>query len=201
VIHVLCSDVKHPVYPLLDEWCCENHYGLFNDPSGLTGGEVLFLISCTVLITEEVRNLYKKTWVIHESDLPKGRGWSPLAWQIVQGSNDITVSIIKAEEKIDSGGILKKKTLKLEGHELYDEIQKKLFNLKKELMEYALENDDTEEQSGIATYYRRRTPEDSRIDTGESIASQFNLLRICEPRFPAFFYMNGRKYEITIRKA
>jgi methionyl-tRNA formyltransferase len=52
-----------------------------------------------------------------------------------------------------------------------------------------------------ATYYRKRTPEDSRIDPQRPIAEQFDLLRICDPgRYPAFFDLHGHRYRIRLDK-
>jgi methionyl-tRNA formyltransferase len=202
VVHVLCSDRNHPVYKFLTIWCIARGYELYTSPDQLNGGEALFLVSCTHYIKKQLRDLYGHVWVIHESDLPKGRGWSPLAWQILEGRNEIVVSILEAEESIDSGGILRKEVLKLEGHELAEEIQEKLFRVKAKLMDYALKNPDEPlvEQQGPLSHYPKRVPEDSRLNPKLSIADQFDLLRICEPRFPAFFEFRGHKYEVTIKK-
>ena len=50
------------------------------------------------------------------SNLPKGRGFSPLQWQILKN-----ICLIEALFKFDSGNIFLKK-IKLDGFELYDEI-------------------------------------------------------------------------------
>jgi len=48
---------------------------------------------------------------------------------------------------------------------------------------------------------RKRVPDDSRIDPNESIAKQFNLLRLADAkRYPAFFEYLGVKYVIKIEK-
>jgi methionyl-tRNA formyltransferase len=201
VVHVLCSDRNHPVYKYLTIWCIARGYSLHTSPDELDGGDTLFLVSCTHYIKKALRDKYRKVWVIHESDLPRGRGWSPLAWQILEGRNEIVVSILEAEESIDAGPILSKEVLRLEGHELYDEIQEKLFRVKSKLMDYALKNcGDVTEQTGPISHYPKRVPADSEINPKLSIADQFDLLRICEPRFPAFFEYRGHKYELTIRK-
>lgn len=50
-------------------------------------------------------------------------------------------------------------------------------------------------------YYRRRTPEDSRLDPELPIAQQFDLLRICDPdRYPAFFELHGHRYRLRLEK-
>jgi methionyl-tRNA formyltransferase len=202
VIQVLCSDRNHPVYKYLNIWCIARGYSLHISPDELDGGDTLFLVSCTHYIKKELRDKYKRVWVIHESDLPKGRGWSPLAWQILEGRNEIPVSILEAEETIDAGKLLAKDTLVLQGHELSEEIQEKLFRVKARLMDYALEVKEPHltEQHGPISYYPKRVPADSEVNPKLSIADHFDLLRICEPRFPAFFQYRGHKYELTIRK-
>ena len=40
--------------------------------------------------------------MIHESDLPHGKGWSPIQWQILEGSDSITITLLDAEDKVDS---------------------------------------------------------------------------------------------------
>lgn len=202
MVHVLCSDRNHPVYKFLNIWCIARGFELHTSPEQLNGGDTLFLVSCTHYIKKQLRDFYRRVWVIHESDLPKGRGWSPLAWQILEGRNEITVSLIEAEESIDSGGILRKEILKLDGHELYDEIQEKLFRVKAKLMDFALTHSDEPlmPQFGPVSHYPKRTPADSKLDPNRTLSEQFDLLRICEPRFPAFFEHRGHKYEVTIRK-
>jgi len=49
-----------------------------------------------------IKNKYliksKYNLVPHESDLPKGRGMSPLTWQIIKGKEMITFSLFEASE-------------------------------------------------------------------------------------------------------
>ena len=57
------------------------------------------------------------------------------------------------------------------------------------------------EQVGEGSFYRRRTPKDSRIDENLAIREQFNLLRVVDnERYPAFFFHNGCKYVLRIYK-
>ena len=52
-----------------------------------------------------------------------------------------------------------------------------------------------------STYYPKRSPKDSEIDVNKGISEQFDLIRICDPdRFPVFFYKNGERFNITIKK-
>ena len=51
------------------------------------------------------------------------------------------------------------------------------------------------------TYFRLRTPKDSRIDPNRTIAEQFNLIRVGDPiRFPTFFEYKGQRYILKLEK-
>lgn len=166
------------------------------------GGDLLFLVSCTEIVSQSVSDQYKKTLVLHASDLPRGRGWSPHIWSILDGSDEITVSLLEAAEPVDSGDIWAKKTIVLEGTELYDEINDRLFDAEIELMEWAIDHfsDVTPvRQDGEPTYLRRRTPEDSWIDATRPLDEQFDLLRVADPvRFPAIVELRGKKFRLRL---
>lgn len=203
-VTVVCSDRRNHIWPRLEMWCVKNGYRLVQKKADATGGHLLLLVSCTEIVEREVRDRYLRTLVIHESDLPAGRGWSPFAWQILEGRSEIVISLIDAADKVDAGGILVQQVVRLEGHELSAEINEKRDSLRLALCQWAVENFRSAapvEQFGTPTYYKRRTPADSRIDPDRSLAEQFDLLRICEPRFPAFFELRGHRYEIELRKA
>ena len=136
--------------------------------------------------------MFQQCLVLHASDLPKNRGWSPHVWSILNGENDITLSLLEAEDKVDMGRIWKKAKIKLNGTELYDEINQKLFEGELQLISWACKNlscvTPTQQDSSAANYLPKRTAKDSELDISKSLESQFDLLRVCDPnRFPAFF--------------
>jgi len=210
-ISILCTDSNHPVVNRLREWTDEmagkgHVVSLVFDRAELKGGDILFLVSCSQMIRDAERDKYKTTLVLHASDLPKGRGWSPHIWSILSGENLITISLLEAAEPVDSGAIWLKTTFDLEGHELLEEINKKLFAAELHLMTQAVEqfgNIIPIQQIGDpGEYMRKRTPADSRIDPNTSISEQFNLLRVVDSqRYPAFFDYQGVHYLIKIEKA
>lgn len=193
---ILISDRNHPGAKYF------SGFPVVFDMNDLEGGGDLFLVSCTQKITKETRDRYNRVLVLHESSLPQGRGWSPWAWTILNGGNTVTVSLIFAEEEIDAGDVLNKEVVIFGGHELSSEIHRKLAIAKKNLILWAMENKRAKgtPQVGEPTYLKRRTPEDSRLDPEKSIASQFDLLRICDKRFPAFFILRGHKYAVTLEE-
>jgi methionyl-tRNA formyltransferase len=209
-ISILCTDSNHPVVIKLREWSASTSINghavsLVFDKAELIGGDILFLVSCSQMIGETDRDKYKSTLVLHASDLPKGRGWSPYIWSVLDGANQITVSLLEATEPVDSGAIWLKTTFDLAGHELLDEINEKLFEAELDLMTRAVQQfgqiKPTPQVGDPGKYMKKRTPADSRIDPNKSIAEQFNLLRVVDSqRYPAFFDYQGMQYLIKIEK-
>jgi methionyl-tRNA formyltransferase len=209
-ISILCNDENHPVNSYLKKWIENNeemhHIELVREKRELSGGEILFLISCAEIINASDRSSYLSCLVLHASDLPKGRGWSPHIWKIIEGAEEITLSLLEAEDKVDSGRIWQKLQLPIPKHALWDEINARLFEAELELIDYAVRNfgrltPKIQDPNIEPNYYPRRKPSHSRIDPTSSIASQFNQLRVCDPhRFPAFFELEGCRYKITLEK-
>jgi methionyl-tRNA formyltransferase len=208
-ISILCSDPRHPIQSRLERWA-EQHRGahdvsIVQRASELSGGDLIFLISCHEIIGREITERYAKSLVIHASDVPNRRGWSPHIWSVLAGEKQIVVSLLEAADGIDTGMIWTKKAFNLEGHELYDEINTKLFDTEIELMDFALSRFidivPRFQDKAEGTYCRKRTPDDSRIDIDRSIRDQFDLLRVCDPeRYPAFFEKDGFIFELTLKK-
>jgi methionyl-tRNA formyltransferase len=209
-ITILCTDPHHPVMPWLERWRDEmNAAGhrvlVCHDRSELRGGNVLFLVSCGQIIRAAERALYDATLVLHASDLPEGRGWSPHIWAIVSGADRVTVSVAEAEDRVDTGRIWCKTRFELEGHELLPEINEKLFAAELQLMSHVVEHFAdivaTPVDGEPGAPYRQRTAEDSRLDPDGSLGEQFNLLRVVDnQRYPAFFDFRGHRYVIRIEK-
>ena len=59
--------------------------------------------------------------MVHESDLPEGRGMSPFTWQILEGKSVIPVTLLEATKELDAGKVYGKINVKLNGSELIDE--------------------------------------------------------------------------------
>jgi methionyl-tRNA formyltransferase len=210
IISILCTDPHHPVIHSLRTWMNKislkgHSVSLAFDKAELQGGDILFLVSCSQIIRNSERKKYKATLILHASDLPKGRGWSPHVWAILRGCNQITVSLLEASEQVDCGDIWLKTNFTLEGHELLPEINTKLFGAELLLMTQAVEQfgsiKPTKQIGDAGPYMPKRSPADSQLDPYKTIAEQFNLLRIVDSkRYPAFFDFRGTRYSLQIEK-
>lgn len=229
-IIILCTDPGHPVNDSLIAWQLltekkGHRVRLEISVAALGTGDILFLVSCSAIISTEIKRNFKAVLVLHASDLPQGRGWSPHIWSILAGKHDITVCLLEASEPVDSGDIWLKKSFRLEGHELLDEINEALFSVELALMTEAVEafhNISPEKQleavnlksenSSIKNTsinqpcvstptLRKRKADDSCLDIDQSIRQQFNLLRVVDSeRYPAYVDHLGQRYKITIEK-
>lgn len=166
-------------------------------------GDILFLLSCEKIVKESTLELNKNNIVVHPSKLPEGKGWSPLAWQLLDNVNKIPISLFEAVNRVDSGDVYILDYIELEGTELNDTIkhlqgEKTIEMINKYVNEYPMIGYP---QIGKETFFNRRKEKDNELDITKSIDSQFNLLRIVDnDRYPAFFYKNGIKYTLKIFK-
>lgn len=166
-------------------------------------GDILCLLSCERIFKN--LHLNKYNLVVHESALPKGKGWSPLTWQILEGKSKIPITLFEATEAVDAGNIYFQDFIEFEGHELIKELKNKQGEKTLELILKFV--DDYQQvkgisQQGSSSFYERRRPKDSELDTRKTILEQFNLLRVCDnDRYPAFFIKDGIKYILKIEKA
>lgn len=208
LVSLLLSDPKHPIMSRLVDWTTHNakHHQieLCHRSSDLSGGDFLFLVSCHEIIRAPVRNRYRYSLVLHASDLPQGRGMSPHIWQILEGRNEFVLTLLDAEDQVDSGNIWNKRLVQIDSTALWYEIDEKLFDAEIELLDWALTHCDSScsvPQQGTSTHYPRRTPEDSRLDLSKPLIDSFNILRVANPdRYPAWFEVEGKRFVVKIEK-
>lgn len=165
-------------------------------------GDIMLILSCEKILKKKYLELHKSNIVVHPSKLPHGKGWSPLAWQILEGSNSIPMTLFEAHESVDAGDIYIVDYIELVGNELNDEIKEKQGQLMiKMIMSYIekFPNVSGVSQQGFETFYPRRTSKDSELDINKSLLQQFNLLRVVDnEKYPAFFIIDDKKYIIKI---
>lgn len=183
-----------------------HHVRWVHAPAELERGDVCFILGVSRMLTSDHLARSRHNLVVHEDALPKGRGWSPMTWQILEGESRITVTLFEATSDVDAGPIYLQETIALEGHELVDEWRSVQAETTCALCarwvdSYPAILGTARPQSGKGTYYERRRPHDSRLDPHKTIAEQFNLLRVVDnERYPAFVDLHGKRYTLMIEQ-
>lgn len=175
-----------------------------DDQKEIQEGDCAFFLGCEKIIKKEFLQKNKHNLVVHESALPQGKGWSPLTWQILEGKNDIPITLFEANENVDSGDIYLQDIIHFEGHELNSELKDKQGQHTIDLVQKFIKqypNMKSKKQIGEETFYAKRGTKDSELDVNKTIAEQFDLLRVVDnERYPAFFQYRGHKYILKIEK-
>jgi methionyl-tRNA formyltransferase len=183
----------------------KNSRVLFDHTKIKDGFDVLFILSYHKVIPKNFLKKNRHNIVVHASDLPKGKGWSPMFWQILEGKNSIVFTMFEADTSIDSGGVYMKRTLQLDGFELNKELRKKqadfIVQMCFEFLNGYEKFKTPKPQKGKESFYPKRTAKDSRLDIDKTIKEQFNLLRIVDnEEYPAFFEIDNHHYILKIEK-
>ena len=207
-ITILTDNPNSWILPFIEElkiYLRENHEVIHVFQSEeVTEGDILFILSCEKLVERDVLDLNKNNIVVHPSDLPKQRGWSPLTWQILEGKNTIPICLFEAAAEADDGSVYIRDKIELDGTELITETKQIQGEVTVRMIKKYLKEKETllpTPQKGEPSFCSRRMPEDSEISTSDSIENQFNKLRVADnKRYPAFFCHKGEKYILKIYK-
>lgn len=171
----------------------------------VSAGDICFLLSCVRLVPTNILVLNKNNIVVHASNLPEGKGFSPLQWQILEGRNNIALTLFEVVEKMDAGPYYLKSKLHFNGTELLGEMRRLMaLKITEMCYDFVLNFDEMHPivQTGEESFYRRRTVEDDELDVNKTIAEQFNHFRIGNnDTYPLYFRYNGEKYILKIYRA
>lgn len=175
---------------------------LIHDQKLAKGGKISFLLSCTKIVGKSFLNQYEHNIVVHASDLPAGKGFTPMKWQILEGKDEIVLTMFEAVEAVDAGPYYQKEKLQYKGTELLDELQQMMAEkIIAMCFAYAVNPEafPATPQSGEESFYPRPSKEDDRLDIDKTIREQFNHLRIADnENFPLWFEHRGKKYIFKI---
>lgn len=208
-ITLICDNINSWIVPYIKELkvildATQHESRIVYKYEDIDKGELAFFLGCERIVPQNILTLHNKNLVVHESRLPKGKGWSPVTWQVLEGENIIPITLFEANSKVDSGEIYLQDEIVLEGHELLSEIKRLQGEYTiKLVMEFVNKYPSIvgNKQEGTSTYYPKRTPKDSQLDVNKTIKEQFNLLRVVDnERYPAYFLLGGIKYYIKIHK-
>ncbi len=117
--------------------------------------------------------------VFHMTDLPFGRGGSPLQNLIARGIYKTQLSALRCVKELDAGDVFLKRELSLFG--TAEEIYIRSTKLAKDMIVEIIETKPIpQKQEGEVVVFRRRTPEHSDMQELESLDKVFDWIRMLD---------------------
>jgi len=139
---------------------------------------------------------------IHASLLPKWRGAAPIQRAIMNQDKKIGVSIMKIEEKLDSGPVLSFKEIELNQNSTYGEIEKKLSILGANLLVETLKKLSAEkiefkkQDDGKVTYAKKIIKDETRINWNLEADKIIAHIHGLSPSPGAWFEYKGDRFKV-----
>jgi methionyl-tRNA formyltransferase len=157
----------------------------------------IFIPHWSYIIPKEIYLNYECI-VFHMTDLPYGRGGSPLQNLIVRGHIDTKISALRVVKELDAGSIYLKRDLSLTG--TAEEIFTRANSIIEVMITEIISKDlKPKAQEGDIVKFARRKPEDSNINDIEDLKKAYDYIRMLDAKgYPnAFIETSNLKLEFT----
>ncbi|MDA9133118.1 methionyl-tRNA formyltransferase [Alphaproteobacteria bacterium] len=127
----------------------------------------------------------------HMTDVPYGRGGSPLQNLILRGHKKTKLSALRMTEIVDAGPVYAKCDMELEGRA--EDIYLRAGQLCWEIIRWITENEPSPSlQHGDITIFERRKPDQSMLPASGSLESLNDHIRMVDaPSYPLAFIEHG----------
>ncbi|PLW70248.1 methionyl-tRNA formyltransferase [Pseudohalioglobus lutimaris] len=169
--------------------------------SALDAVEILLSINYLFIIEEDLIGLPSKAALnIHGSLLPKYRGRAPHIWAIINGEEQVGITVHQIDVGCDTGGILIQREIAVTPITTGGDLIEQFRHLYPELLKQAVElvRDDRcvyiEQNEQDSSYFGKRSPEDGLLDWNWNRQRIYNWVRALTNPYPgAFCLWAGRK--------
>jgi len=203
----MSTNENNYVVATIKDWNIENfnlytkdlpgNWHLFTIPESLTidtltalNPRYIFFPHWSWLVPESVLTAFDCV-CFHMTDLPYGRGGSPLQNLILRGNTETKISALRMEKTLDTGPIYLKVPLSLSGsaQSIFANCSKKIFEMIRLIV-------DIEPcpipQNGAITEFKRRLPAQSKLPNNLSIRDTYDFIRMLDAdTYPRAFINHG----------
>lgn len=148
--------------------------------------EKVFIPHWSRIISDDILENFECV-IFHMTDLPYGRGGSPLQNLIVRGHRETKISALRADAGIDTGPIYCKSPLTLEGtaQEIFERAS---LVIEKMIVKIITEDMKPIPQQGSPLVFKRRIPSEGDLSKLKSIESIYDYIRMLDcPGYPRAF--------------
>jgi methionyl-tRNA formyltransferase len=159
----------------------------------------IFIPHWSYIIPEEIF-LNFDCIVFHMTDLPFGRGGSPLQNLIANSYETTKISAIKVVKELDAGPVYLKNSLSLYGtaEEIFIRANNVIFNMITNINE---QNFELKEQEGEIVFFKRRQEKMSSIDGLKELDQVFDYIRMLDADGYPNAYLESENFKFEFRRA
>ena len=129
--------------------------------------------------------------VFHMTDLPYGRGGSPLQNLIVRGARETKICALKCVAELDAGPVYLRRPLTLQGsaQDIFVAANGMIEDMIVEIIEH---RPHAVAQAGAPTVFKRRTPQDGNIADLATLEQAYDHIRMLDAEgYPPAFLQTG----------
>ena len=169
--------------------------------------DLVVVVAYGKLIPKKFLSITKFGFInVHASLLPKWRGAAPIQRAIMNQDKKIGISIMKIEEKLDSGPVLMVKELELDHNSTYGEIEKKLSILGADLLIESLKNIKANKAKFVnqvhseATYAKKINKIETKISWGLDSEKLIAHIHSLSPNPGAWFEYENERFKVLRAK-
>lgn len=164
--------------------------------------DVIVMCGYSKIVGKKIRKIPGKGCInCHAGKLPEYRGAAPLNWAMINGEEEIGLSIYFVDGGIDTGPIIKQEIINVQLTDTIRDILEKTLRIYPKMLLEVLEDLENESFNSISQdpnqgfQYTKRYPRDGLIDWEQMTDVKiYNLVRALTHPYPgSFFYYNGKK--------
>ena len=184
----------------------EGSWSLITDKENLTlenikkiNPKYIFFPHWSWIVPKEITDSYDCV-CIHMTDLPYGRGGSPLQNLIIKGHKVTKITALKMTQELDTGDIYHKVSLDLLGsaQEIFIEAANKAY----ELIKFIVENNPAPQpQEGEVVNFNRRKPSQSEIPKDITFDNIYDYVRMLDADTYPAAYIDFDGFRLLFKKA
>ena len=173
-------------------------YPAFADALRLLAPDLILVDSYSMLLPADVLAIPRRgAFNVHGALLPSYRGANPTQWALLNDERETGATIHCMTEDFDAGDIVAQSRVPIRFEDTWVDIHARVRRATEELLAQQLPRildgsyERRPQDAATASHFRRRRPEDGRIDWTASALTIYNLVRALVAPNPGAIYRDG----------
>jgi methionyl-tRNA formyltransferase len=178
---------------------CDQRSGLSSDSLGCWKPRFIFFLHWNWIVPAAITDAYECV-VFHMTDVPFGRGGSPLQNLMIRGHESTKLSALRMTDEVDAGPVYAKRDLELNG--TAEDIYRRAGELSADLIEWIVATEpEPVRQEGPVTIFARRAPHESELPELTTLDELDRFVRMLDAEgYPRAFLRHG-PFRLELRRS